>query len=88
MAHILLNTASTNSERARFTNSLHQRKPCFGVKKLLSGFTKDMQWKICMDSSFCSWPHCICICRSFPFRHSAECCLWILTLLSNHWLIR
>jgi len=43
MAHILLNTASTNSERARFTNSLHQRKPCFGVKKLRSGFTKDIQ---------------------------------------------
>ncbi len=31
--------------RARFNNSLGQRKPSFGVKRLLSGFTKDAQWR-------------------------------------------
>ncbi len=30
-----------NPFRATFTNSLHQRKPSFGVKIVLSGFTKD-----------------------------------------------
>ncbi len=31
---------------ARFTNSLHQHKPSFGIKIVLSGFTKDTQWRI------------------------------------------
>ncbi len=29
-----------------FTKSLRQRKPSFGVKIVLSGFTKDAQWRI------------------------------------------
>ncbi len=32
--------------RARFTTSLCQHKPSFGVKIVLSGFTKDKQWWI------------------------------------------
>ncbi len=32
--------------RPRFTNSLCQRKPSFGVKIVLSVFTKDAQWRI------------------------------------------
>ncbi len=31
---------------ARFTNSLRQCKPFFGIKIVLSGFTKDAQWRI------------------------------------------
>ncbi len=31
---------------ARFTNSLRQWKPSFGIKIVLSGFTKDAQWRI------------------------------------------
>ncbi len=29
-----------------FTNNLCQHKPSFGVKTVLSGFTKDAQWRI------------------------------------------
>lgn len=32
---------------ARCTNGLHQCKCYFCVKKLLSGFAKDVQWKVC-----------------------------------------
>ncbi len=31
------------SYRARFTNSVRQHKPSFGIKIVLSGFTKDAQ---------------------------------------------
>ncbi len=34
---------------ARFTNSLRQCKPSFGVKIVLSGFTKDTQWRISIE---------------------------------------
>lgn len=38
----------------------------------MSEFTKDAQWIISAEkvwsSSFCDWPDCICISRSFPFR--------------------
>ncbi len=57
---------------ARFTNSLRQRKPSFGIKIVLSGFTKDAQWSISAEKActqlFCAWPYWICICGSFPFR--------------------
>ncbi len=36
--------------RARFTNSSYQRKPSLGVKIVLSGFTKDAQWKNIVDT--------------------------------------
>ncbi len=47
---------------ARFTNSLRQRKPSFGIKTVLSGFTKDAQWRIqprligntCLYIHFCN----------------------------------
>ncbi len=32
--------------RAKWTISLRQHNPSFGVKLLLSGFTKDTQWEI------------------------------------------
>ncbi len=40
--------------RARFTISLRQRKPSFGVKKILSvsGFTKDTQWEISAEKAW------------------------------------
>ncbi len=38
--------------RARFTNSLHQHKPSFGMKIVLSGFTKDAQWKISTEKAW------------------------------------
>ncbi len=48
-------------------------KPPFSVKIVLSGFTKDAQWRISTEKAwtqlFCAWPYWICICRSFPFRH-------------------
>ncbi len=57
--------------RARFTISLRQHKPSFGVKKVLSGFTKDTQWEIIAEKAwtviFCKSPFWICIFRSFPF---------------------
>ncbi len=67
--HILLQ----HRHRASFTNSLRQRKPSFGVKIVLSGFTKDTQWRISAEkevdkSYFCTWPYWIWICRSFPLR--------------------
>lgn len=41
----------------------------FGIWKLLSWVTKDMEWHIRAESSyFCSWPYCICIYRSFTLR--------------------
>ncbi len=59
--------------KKRFTNSLRQHKPSFGVKTVLSGFTKtsseELALKRCGNSYFCAWPYWICICRSFPFRH-------------------
>ncbi len=36
--------------RARFTISLRQRKPSFGAKKRLSGFTKDTQREISTEN--------------------------------------
>ncbi len=58
------------AHRARFTISLRQCKPSFGVKKLLSGFTKhtvgNWHWKA-WTVYFCDSPYWICICRSFPF---------------------
>ncbi len=39
-------TLLDDSFRAIFTKSLCQHKPSFGVKTLLSGFTKDMHWNI------------------------------------------
>ncbi len=38
--------------RASFTNSLHQRKPSFAVKIVLSGFTKDTQWSISAEKAW------------------------------------
>ncbi len=37
--------------RARFTISLRQRKPSFGIKKLLF-FTKDTQWEISTEKAW------------------------------------
>ncbi len=58
--------------RARFTNSLRQFKPSFGIKIVMSGFTQDAQWRISAEKAwtviFSTWPYWICICRSFPFR--------------------
>ncbi len=60
--------------RASFTNSLHKRKPSFGIKIILSGFTKDAQWKICAEKVwtqllFCAWSYWI----------------WISNCSSNYW---
>ncbi len=58
--------------RASFTISW--RKPSFGIKIVLSGFTEDVQWLISAEkawiyySYFCAWPYKICISRSFPLR--------------------
>jgi len=38
-------------DQTRFTNSLHQREPSFGFKKLLSGFTNDMQRKLNVEKA-------------------------------------
>ncbi len=38
--------------RARFTISMRQCKPSFGVTKLLSGFTKDTQWEISAEKAW------------------------------------
>ncbi len=38
--------------RASFTNSLHQSKQSFGVKIVLSGFTKDTQWRIIAEKAW------------------------------------
>ncbi len=38
--------------RASFTNSLRQRKPSFGIKIVLSGFTKDAQWQISAEKAW------------------------------------
>ncbi len=37
---------------ASFTNSLRQRKPSFGIKIVLSGFTKDAQWRISTEKAW------------------------------------
>ncbi len=42
----IFNHECFRSLRAEFTNSLHQRKQSFGIKIVLSGFTKDMQRRI------------------------------------------
>ncbi len=44
VAHSTLKSIPQFTIWARFTNSLHQHKPSFGVKIVLSGFTKDAQW--------------------------------------------
>ncbi len=38
--------------RASFTNSLHQCKLSFGVKIVLSDFTKDAQWRISAEKAW------------------------------------
>ncbi len=38
--------------RPDFTNSLRQPKPSFGVKIVLSGFTKDVQWRISAEKAW------------------------------------
>ncbi len=38
--------------KASFTNSLHQHKPSFAVKIVLSGFTKDAQWRISAEKAW------------------------------------
>ncbi len=45
-----MNSKSTYG--ARFTISLHHRKPSFGVKRLLSGFIKGMQWEIGAENAW------------------------------------
>ncbi len=45
-------TVNQNIYRARFTNSLWQRKLSFGVKIVLSGFTKDAQWRISTEKAW------------------------------------
>ncbi len=52
--------------RASFTNSLHDRKPSFGVKIVLSGFTKEHSDELAHN--FCAWPDWICFCSPFPFQ--------------------
>ncbi len=37
--------------RVRFTNSVFQSKLSFGVKIVLSGFTKDAQWRISAEKA-------------------------------------
>jgi len=60
----------------RFTNSLCQHKPSFDFKKnycqdLLKTHSEKLVQKRCGRGYFCGWPYCICICRSFPFRHKS-----------------
>ncbi len=38
--------------RASFTSSLRQRRPSFAVKIVLSGFTKDAQWRISAEKAW------------------------------------
>ncbi len=38
--------------RARFANSLRQRKLSFDVKIVLSGFIKDAQWRISAEKAW------------------------------------
>ncbi len=38
--------------RGSFTNSLRQRKLSFGIKIVLSGFTKDAQWRISTEKAW------------------------------------
>ncbi len=44
--HLLKLDTNAQPFRARFINSLRQRKPFFGIKVVLSGFTKNAQWRI------------------------------------------
>ncbi len=82
--------------RARFTKSLCQLQPSSGVKKLLSGFAKDEQWKISYENAwtvvfvlfcFCGSPYCICICRSVPFRLKMYS-MWVFKLITQRDLLR
>ncbi len=50
--YVLWSICNFSSLRARFTNSLHQRKPSFGIKIVLSGFTKDAQWRISAEKAW------------------------------------
>ncbi len=51
LSSIILMYVLFYSFRARFTNSLHQRKLSFGVK-MLSGCTKDAQWRISAEKAW------------------------------------
>ncbi len=53
---------------ARYTNNLHQCKASFGIKKLPSGFTKDMQWKVSNKKTWIQLLLYICIYRMRVFK--------------------
>lgn len=77
---------------SKYRPGLWLRTPAFAIKKLVSAFARVTQWKVsdgkllCGHSYFRSWPHCMCICRIFPFRPQN---LWEESIQTNHtpWFI-
>ncbi len=77
--------SSINTLRASFTNSLHQRKPSFGVKTVLSGFTKDAQWQISAEKAWTQLFLRLTLLNmhlyEFPFQTQK---LWAESIQMNH----
>ncbi len=48
----IVNVFCLGGHGASFTNSLRQRKPSFVIKIVLSGFTKDAQWRISAEKGW------------------------------------